>query len=143
MPRRKGMQFVQLHMAAQVGDLDVVQTAIGHGQKHLSRFDELGKTPLHYAAEGEHFAVVKLLIQAGADVNAHDPRVIGNTPLGAIAGNCSLEMAELLVKAGADPTIRGWMQLCALDRAKVRKRENDGGVYELLRKAAKHLLADH
>src|SRR6188474_3254511 len=91
------------------------------GASNWSRFDEIGRTPLHYAVEGGHLEVVKELLEAGANVDAQDERVIGDTPLAA-AGNCSLEMAELLIRAGADPARPGWMQLCALDRAKERKR---------------------
>ena len=46
-------------------------------------------------------------------------------------------MAELLVNAGANPTIPGWMQLTALDRARDRKKDEGKRVYELLVKAAK------
>jgi len=76
------------------------------------------------------------LLKAGADVNAHDEENIGDTPLGRIAGDCSLETAKILVEYGADPTISGWMQLSALDRAKARKRPEGRSVYELLCKAA-------
>jgi hypothetical protein len=46
-------------------------------------------------------------------------------------------MAKMLLDAGADPTIRGWMQLNALDIAKDRKRGDGPKVYELLRRHAK------
>lgn len=131
-----------LHDDASKGDREAVLQAITRGQP-LSRFDELGKTPLHYAAEGGHLEIVKALLAAGAKVNANDPRVISDTPLASIAGNCSLEMAELLVQAGADPTIQGHMQLCALDRAKDRKRGDGPRVYQLLRRASKQLPARH
>jgi ankyrin repeat protein len=131
-----------LHSAADKGDLESVQQAIARGQR-LSGFDEIGKTPLHYAAAGGHIEIVKALLAAGANVNANDPRVNGNTPLASIAGNCSLEMAELLVRAGADPTIAGWMQLCALDHAKDRKRGDGPKVYKLLQRASKPLPARH
>jgi hypothetical protein len=41
-------------------------------------------------------------------------------------------MAKLLVDAGADATIRGWMQLGALDKARDRKRGDGPAVYQLL-----------
>jgi ankyrin repeat protein len=125
----------QLHFAAQHGDLLRVKKLVSEGMP-LNAFDEIGKTPLHYAVEREHFAVVKFLIEAGADVNAHDETTIGNTPLAEVAGNCSFGMANLLIEAGADPTIRGWMQLNALDRAKDRKRNDGPKVYQLLLKAS-------
>lgn len=123
-----------LGAAAQAGDLARVKELVAQGSP-LDGFDDLGKTPLHHAAENEHEEVVAFLIEAGADVNAHDERVIGNTPLGEVAGRCSLAMARLLLAAGADPTIRGWMQLNALDRARNRQRGDGPQVYELMRKA--------
>jgi ankyrin repeat protein len=105
----------------------------------VNAFDELlGKTPLHYAVEREHFDVAAFLIEHGADVNAHHEPSIGNTPLGDIAGNCTFRMAKLLIDAGADPGILGWMGLTALDRAAKRKRAEGKRVYELLRQASKN-----
>jgi ankyrin repeat protein len=129
------LRYTSLHSAAHQGNLARVQELVTGGA-HLDVFDEGGKTPLHYAAENDFIDVVRYLIEAGANVNAHEPRVIGDTTLGAIAGNCSLEMAKLLIAAGADPTIRGWMQLCALDKAKERKRGDGPHIYKLMLDAA-------
>ena len=131
----------KLHRAAEAGNLTAVQALVADGLA-VSAFDELGKTPLHHAVLGEHFAVVDYLLRRGADINAQDERVIGDTPLGEAARTCSLRMAMLLAAAGADPTARGWMQLSALDRARERKRmEGIGGagqaVFEFLREAAR------
>ena len=91
-------------------------------------------TPLHYAVMGGRLEVVRYLLSVGADVNVHEEGKIGETPLGCVAANCSYEMAELLVKVGANPTIPGWMQLTALDRARDRKKEEGRRVYALLLK---------
>jgi ankyrin repeat protein len=126
----------QLHFLAQSGDIEGIRRLVALGHP-VDDFDELGKTPLHYAAECEHVEVAACLIRAGADVNARDERVIGNTPLGEVAATCSLKMAKLLIDAGADPTIRGWMQLTALDKARKRRRGDGPAVFELLQAAAK------
>ncbi len=125
----------QLHFAAQDGDLSRIKRLLAEGSD-INAFDDLGMTALHWAAKKEHLDVAAYLIEAGADVNArHEPQ-IGNTALGEIAGNCSFEMARLLVDSGADPSIRGWMQLNAIDRAKGRKRGDGPRVYALLIEAA-------
>lgn len=129
------MQREQLHSAAQHGDISKVKQLLDR-RYPVNRFDDLGKTPLHYAVEGEHFDLVEMLLRAGAKVNAHDERVIGNTPLGDNAGTCSERMARLLIGAGADPTIPGWMQLTAIDRAQVREEPEGRKVLALLRSAA-------
>lgn len=74
-------QREQLHRAAQSGDLASIEALLGK-QYPVNRFDDLGKTPLHYAVQSGRLDVVDRLIQAGANVNAHDERLIGNTPLG-------------------------------------------------------------
>ncbi len=127
-----GFDQEQLHFAAADGDLDRVTALVAEGQD-VNRFDaDTSLTPLHHAVRGEHFAVASFLLQNGADINAHDEANIGETPLGDVAATCSLEMAQLLVDAGADPTIPGWMQLTALDRAQRRKSAEGRAVHDLL-----------
>jgi len=134
-PMEAWFEREQLHFAAQDGSVEEVKRLLGAGYQP-NVFDELGKTPLHYAAERGHLDVVKLLLASGADVNAHDERVIGNTPLRDIADACSFDVAKTLVDAGADPTIPGWMQLTALDKASERTRPEGLRVRELLERAA-------
>ena len=127
-----------LHFAAQDGDLLRVQELLAQGRSP-NRFDDLAKTPLHYAAEGEHLAVMRALLEAGADVNANDPKQIGNTPLREVAANCSLEVAKLLIEFGADPRIPGWMQITAIHQAAARKRGDGPRVAALLADTARKL----
>jgi len=126
----------RLHDAALSGDIEECKRLLDQGQQP-NEFDDLGRTPLHYAGEGQHLEVMKLLIASGANVNAHDERVIGDTPLGEVAGNCSVEMAKLLIDSGADPSIPGHMQLTALYKAQQRKRPEGLRVRQLLEKASR------
>ena len=132
-------QREQLHKAAADGDLPSV-TKLLNAKYPVNRFDDLGRTPLHYAVAREHLDVVDALLQCGANVNAHDERVVGNTPLGEVSDTCSYEMARLLIEAGADPTIPGWMSLSAVDRA--RRRMDDQNVIRLLERAAKNIRGE-
>ena len=125
----------QLHFAAQDGDVERVTRLLNDGYQP-NVFDDLGKTPLHYAAELGHVGVLQVLLAAGADVNAHDESVIGNTPLREVADTCSFEVAKILIDAGADPTIPGWMQITALHKARERKQPEGSLVRELLENAA-------
>jgi ankyrin repeat protein len=120
-----------LHTAAERGDAGRARQLLSAGAD-VNAFDSLHRTPLHYAARGEHLDLVQLLLGSGARVDAHHAPTIGNTPLGDVAATCSLAMARLLVEAGADPTIPGWMQLTALDKAAGRQRGDGPKVYELL-----------
>ena len=65
--------------------------------------DDRGRTPLHYAAKGDHAAVVQLLVSRGADVNAADLR--GLTPLHLAAMANAEVTVGILLGAGADPTL--------------------------------------
>ena len=127
----------RLHDAASEGNLEIVRRLIATGAD-VNAFDEDSfLTPLHYAAKAEHQEVAKFLLESGANVNAHyEPRIC-ETPLGEIASNCSYEMAKLLIDAGANPTIRGWMQLSAIDRASERKKTEGAKVYGLLMSEAR------
>ncbi len=130
-------QKEQLHFAADDGDLNRVKELVENGYD-VNAFDEsLSFTPLHYAVKAGHVEVVKYLLSVGVDINSHEKEKIGETPLEAVAENCSYETAELLVNAGANPTIPGWVQLTALDRARDRKKEESRRVYKLLVETAK------
>jgi ankyrin repeat protein len=121
----------RLHFAAMEGDIAAMEKILAAGDP-IDRFDMLGNTPLHYAAEQGHLEAVRFLLDRGANVNAINPDVCGDSPLGAIAANCSLAMAQLLVKAGADPRLPGNMSLTAIQKAKERKRGDGPAVYKLL-----------
>jgi ankyrin repeat protein len=69
-----------------------------------SRF---GMTPLHFAAVLGHSAVIKLLLEAGAEVNSVLPpqaaEGAGSTPLHGAVGNSQVAVIRELIAAGADP----------------------------------------
>jgi ankyrin repeat protein len=62
---------------------------------------EHGYTALIYAVEAGHFDIVRMLLQAGADVNAASAD--GRTPLmhAFVTGN--IDLIRLLLQQGADP----------------------------------------
>ncbi|HET7699254.1 MAG TPA: ankyrin repeat domain-containing protein [Candidatus Limnocylindria bacterium] len=77
-------------------------------------------TPLHSAvADGGNTAIAKMLIAAGADVNATQRH--GWTPLHGAASTGDVEVVRLLLARGADPHATHDGGLTALDLA----REND------------------
>jgi ankyrin repeat protein len=62
-----------------------------------------GRGTLHWVSASNP-ASVRLLIDAGADVNMRAPGSTNNTPLHHAAGNA--ESTRLLLAAGADPNLR-------------------------------------
>ena len=74
-------EFAQLIEAAKQGAAEDVRTLLHSHPDLINRKDELGATALHYAAFGGHRALVQLLVQHGAEINATDDR-FGATPTG-------------------------------------------------------------
>ncbi|KAL2158803.1 hypothetical protein VTH06DRAFT_3995 [Thermothelomyces fergusii] len=70
-----------LHLAAHAS-AECARLLLEHGASVDIR-DGHGRTPLHWAAEAGHEAVVRLLVAAGANINAASRD--GVTPLGAVA----------------------------------------------------------
>ena len=66
--------------------------------------DGRGDSPIHHAARNGDTEVVRLLIEAGADVNAANPR--GHTVLYCAGGHGHLDTLRLLLDRGADPDAR-------------------------------------
>lgn len=114
----------RLHRAAADGDIKEMQRLIEPGYA-LELFDDLGRAPLHYAVEGQHYNAVEWLIEAGANVNSNDEAYIGETPLCYAAQTDFPELVELLLRHGADPDIGGWMGQSARSRA-AQRRDDEG-----------------
>lgn len=126
----------EIFMAAVgTGDVELVRLLLkAGGAALLDAFDDdLAWTPLMCAAKKGDVAMTTFLIDAGADVNAHDESRIGDTALLLAVQHGLLEIATILVARGADPSIPGWMGRTPLDHARDRKRMPE--LYELLLRA--------
>lgn len=89
-----------------------------------------GRTALHAAAEEGILGAARLLLDAGADVNALDRA--GEGVLGAAVASGELAMIELLLAQGADPNHVGEGHSTPLESA-IRYRRLD--VAKLLRRS--------
>lgn len=65
-----------------------------------------GMTPLHYAARHNHLEVARLLLQAGARLNAREANDI--TPLLMAISNNGMAVARYLIEQGADINQQDW-----------------------------------
>jgi len=89
--------------AAKEGDAAAVRTLLTQGaDPNFARGD--GLAALHMAADEGHVEVVRLLIAAGAGVDART-RIGGYTPLHLASGGAHLSVVRALLDAGADPGV--------------------------------------
>jgi ankyrin repeat protein len=96
--------FTALHLAAFFGKTEVARRLVQAGADvHVYSANDFHVQPLHSAAAGRHVEICRLLIAAGAGVNATQRH--GFTPLHSAAQNGDVELVELLLSAGADPSL--------------------------------------
>lgn len=125
-----------LHAAVEAGARDVVQLLLASGGCDLlGRFDYLARTPLHIACADGRIAIARLLIEAGADVDARDEARAGNTALRSAVEEGRVDAVRELLGAGADPTLPGWMQLTAIHAAQRRDDETGRRMLRLMQEA--------
>ena len=90
-----------LMVAARTGDLETVKVLLAHGAATNAVESERGQTALMWAAAEAHPAVVKLLIEQGADVQARAKG--GFTPVLFGVRKGDKESVAALINAGASP----------------------------------------
>jgi hypothetical protein len=79
-----------------------------------------GWAPLHYAATNGHLAVMTLLLDNHAYIDAASPN--GTTPLMMAANYGTPSAVKLLLEAGADPLLKNQQGLSAIDFAQRANR---------------------
>lgn len=119
-----------LMMAALKGHLELARQLIGRG----ADVNKTGWTPLHYAATGGHLAVMELLLEHHAYIDAESPN--GTTPLMMAAQYGSIDAIKLLLAAGADPRLKNQLGLSAIDFAhRVNRADAAELIAETVRRA--------
>lgn len=105
-----------LMFAALNGLLDLSKVLIAKG----ADVNKPGWTPLHYAATRGHLAVMTLLLDNYAYIDASSPN--NTTPLMMAAFYGTPSAVKLLLEAGADPLIKNDQGLSAIDFAHKNSR---------------------
>lgn len=103
MPNAAG-EFIK---ASKRGDLTALQTLLASNAELINARDSEGSTALHCATWKGHDSAVAWLLNAGADVHAHNENDHwGTTALHAAAHANQARIAQRLIDAGADVNAR-------------------------------------
>lgn len=100
-----------LMMASLKGHIDLVRKLIARD----ADVNKPGWAPLHYAATNGHLAIMELLLENHAYIDAESPN--GTTPLMMAAHYGTPAAVKLLLEAGADPNLKNQLGLSAMDFA--------------------------
>lgn len=117
-----------LMLASLKGQVELADQMVKKG----ADVNKTGWTPLHYAASTGQVAVIRLLIENNAYIDAESPN--GSTPLMMASMYGSAETVKLLLDEGADPALKNQQGLTALQFAERASRPD---AISLLTKAIK------
>jgi len=92
---------IRLRNAALSGDKVALEKAI-QDDANINHADESGQTALHFSADRGCIESVRLLLNAGANVNATDQDGIGVLQTSIVAG-IDVDVVRVLLEGGADP----------------------------------------
>lgn len=101
-----------LMLASLLGFTDICQQLIARD----ADVNKPGWTPLHYAATGGHTAVLRLLLENHAYIDASSPNESTPLMMAAMYGNAAA--VKVLLEAGADSIIKNSLGLTAIDFAR-------------------------
>jgi ankyrin repeat protein len=95
---------LDFHEACVVGDIPTVKRFLARGVDVELRSPD-GFTPLGLSVFFHQPAVAKLLVEAGADVNAKASNTLQVAPIHAAVARSDFSTLQLLLEAGADPDL--------------------------------------
>ena len=111
-----------LMMASLQGLTELAQKLIAKG----ADVNKPGWAPLHYAATKGHLAIMTLLLDSHAYIDAESPN--GTTPLMMAAFYGTPSAVKLLLEAGADPLLKNTQGLTAIDFARRNSRQDSAEI---------------
>jgi serine/threonine-protein phosphatase 6 regulatory ankyrin repeat subunit B len=96
---------IDVNLAARNGWLELVRSHVRKDRLAVHRRGVIGETPLHWAGHNGFVEIVRVLLDAGADIEADEIGCFGGKPLH-FASEHEPEVVRLLVERGADVNSR-------------------------------------
>ena len=121
-------KMVTLMEAIEIGDVKTVKELIEYSP-YIPIIHTYEMSALHLAAQKGHIEIVRVLLDAGADVNPTED-MVGTTALMFASQNGHIEVVELLLQAGADVHAaqdRALFQAASINDTKIMKLLLDEG----------------
>jgi uncharacterized protein len=109
-----GDPTIDVFEAASLGDAERLGELLDADPSFATRYSGDGFTALHFPAFFGGVDAARLLLDRGADADAHGRSWMTGTPLNSAAAGGHADVARLLLDAGADPNARqasGWTPL--------------------------------
>jgi FOG: Ankyrin repeat len=109
-----GGPTIDVFEAASFGDVERLRELLDGDPSLGTAYSADGFTALHFPAFFGGVDAARLLLERGADVDAHGRSWMTGTPLNSAASGGHMDVARLLLDAGADPDARqasGWTPL--------------------------------
>ena len=118
-----GWFFNPVHDAVEANHFDVIarlrgQPGLAEALNDCASIDTLHLSPLATAARNNKPAFVELLLDLGANPDAHNEDMAGETALAEAIYENHDEIVQILINAGANPDVPGWMWISPRDRSK-------------------------
>jgi ankyrin repeat protein len=111
-----------LMIASLKGLTDICRQLVAKG----ADVNKTGWTPLHYASTNGHLAVISMLLENHAYIDAASPN--NTTPLMMAAHYGTPEAVKLLLESGADPLLKNDLGLTAIDFAQKANRQDSAEI---------------
>ena len=96
-----GVDFEEMKKAIQSNNIAKVEEFVNLNLRYVTVANKVGETPLYMTAYFGHLAIVKYLVDNGANINLQEPRA-GWSPLHMSISEGKTDVVEYLINQGAD-----------------------------------------